>query len=247
MNIIVTGCSGHMSQIVCELIEQGVEGHTVAAKISRKCTENGVDNCYQSLSDYTGPADCLIDFTNHEAIGGIMEYCVSRNLPAVIATTGFTQDELQIIKDASEKIPVFQSANMSVGIAVLKKLAKQAAAMFPDADIEIVEKHHNRKLDAPSGTALLLADSIREVRTNANYVQGRSGHAKRAPEDIGIHAIRMGNEVGTHEVMMSNGKETITLIHEAENRALFAQGALKAASFLEGKEPGYYTMDDLVG
>lgn len=247
MNIIVTSCTGHMGNIVCELIEQGVEGHTLAAKTSRKCTENGVDNCYASLNDYTGPADCVVDFSNHEAISGVMEYCVSRNLPAVIATTGFTEDELNIIKEASKKIPVFQSANMSVGVAVLRKLAKQAAAMFPDADIEIIEKHHNRKLDAPSGTALLLADSIREVRTNATYVEGRSGHAKRTPEEIGIHAIRIGNEVGTHEIIMSNGKETITLKHEAENRALFAQGALKAASFLNGKEPGLYTMDDLVG
>lgn len=247
MKLIVTSCTGHMGAIVCELISQGYEGHSLAAKTSRKCTANGVDNCYANLNDYQGEADCLVDFSNHEAIGGIMEYCISRNLPAVIATTGFTDEEKTIILEASKKIPVFQSANMSVGIALLRKLARQAAEMFPDSDIEIIEKHHNRKLDAPSGTALMLADSIKEVRADANYVQGRSGHAKRSPSDIGIHAIRIGNEVGTHEIMYSNGNETITLTHEAENRALFAQGALKAASFLYGKEAGLYTMDDLVG
>ena len=153
---------------------------------------------------------------------------------------------MALIHSASEKIPVFQSANMSVGIALLRKLAKQTAVMFPDADIEIVEKHHHRKLDAPSGTALLLAQSIAEVRENAVFNEGRSGHAKRTPEEIGIHAIRIGNEVGTHEILISNGNETITLKHEAENRALFAQGALKAASFMEGKEPGFYNMDNMV-
>ena len=246
MRLIVTACTGHMGAIVCDLIEQGFENHTLAAKTSRQCEENGVDRCYRTVNDFDGEADCLVDFSNHEAIGEILDYCVRRNLPAVIATTGFTEEEMALIHEASKKIPLFQSANMSVGIALLRKLAKQTAAMFPDADIEIVEKHHNRKLDAPSGTALLLADSIAEVRENAVFVEGRSGHAKRMPEEIGIHAIRIGNEVGTHEILFGNGNETITLKHEAENRALFAQGALKAASFLEGKEPGFYNMDDMV-
>jgi len=144
-------------------------------------------------------------------------------------------------------IPVFHSANMSVGVALLCKLVSEAVGMFPDADVEIIEKHHNRKLDAPSGTALMIAKSIQEVRTEATLNLGRSGSAKRAKEEIGIHAVRIGNEVGTHEVLISNGNETITLRHEAENRALFAQGALKAASFLVEQKPGYYTMKDLVG
>ena len=246
MRLIVTACTGHMGAIVCDLIEEGFENHTLAAKTSRHCEENGVDRCYKNINDFDGEADCVVDFSHHEAIGEILDYCVRRNLPIVIGTTGFTEEEMALIHSASEKIPVFQSANMSVGIALLRKLAKQTASMFPDADIEIVEKHHNRKLDAPSGTALLLAQSIAEVRENAVSNEGRSGHAKRTPEEIGIHAIRIGNEVGTHEILISNGNETITLKHEAENRALFAQGALKAASFMEGKAPGFYNMDNMV-
>ena len=246
MRLIVTARTGHMGAIVCDLIEEGFENHTRAAKTSRHCEENGVDRCYKNINDFDGEADCVVAFSNHEAIGEILDYCVRRNLSIVIGTTGFTEEETALIHEASEKIPVFQSANMSVGIALLRKLAKQTAVMFPDADIEIVEKHHHRKLDAPSGTALLLAQSIAEVRENAVFNEGRSGHAKRTPEEIGIHAIRIGNEVGTHEILISNGNETITLKHEAENRALFAQGALKAASFMEGKEPGFYNMDNMV-
>ena len=143
-------------------------------------------------------------------------------------------------------IPIFHSANMSLGIALLVELAKMTAKNFPDADIEIIEKHHNRKLDAPSGTALLLANEIREVRSNARFVYGRSGQAKRTPEEIGIHAIRMGNIIGEHEVIVGTDTQTITLKHEAHSRSLFAEGAIAAAEFLIKQPAGMYDMKSMV-
>jgi 4-hydroxy-tetrahydrodipicolinate reductase len=177
-----------------------------------------------------------------------LEYATSHGIPAVIATTGHTPEELAAIDAATEKIAVFRSANMSLGVALLVELAKITAKTFPDADIEIIEKHHNRKLDAPSGTALAIANALCEVRPEATVVTGRSGYGKRTPEEIGVHAIRMGNIVGEHEVVIGAPNQTITLKHEAHDRALFAEGALAAAEFLcKGLPAGLYDMTDLVG
>ena len=164
----------------------------------------------------------------------------------MIATTGQTEEEFAVIDECAKSIPVFLSANMSIGIAVLTSLAKQAAAAFPEADIEIVELHHNRKLDAPSGTAVMLANAIKEVRPDSNIVEGRSGHCKRDPKDIGISAVRLGNEVGTHEVYIATQTQRIKLEHVAQSRSLFAEGAVRAAEFLIEKGPGLYGMKDLV-
>ncbi len=164
----------------------------------------------------------------------------------VIATTGHTEQELNLIHKASASVPVFFSANMSVGIALLVKLAKITAAAMPGAEIEIIEKHHDRKLDAPSGTAVMLANELKTVRPNSRIVAGRSGHGKREREDIGIHAIRMGNIVGEHEVIFGTDNQTITLKHEAHDRALFADGAATAAAFLVGKPAGLYDMHSLL-
>ena len=152
----------------------------------------------------------------------------------------------ELIEEAAKKIPLFHSANMSLGVALLVELAKITARTFPEADIEIIEKHHNRKLDAPSGTALLLANAIREVREKARLVFGRSGQAKREADEIGVHAIRMGNIVGEHEVIVGTDTQTITLKHEAHSRALFAEGALAAAEYLIGKPVGMYDMKKMI-
>ena len=175
-----------------------------------------------------------------------MEYCVRRNLPVIIATTGQSKEELALIDAASKAVPVFLSANMSLGVALLADLAKKAAAVFPDADIEIIEKHHNQKLDVPSGTALLLARRIKEARPEAQFVIGRHENGKRTQKEIGIHSLRLGNEVGIHEIIIATGSETVTLKHEAENRSLFAQGALAAAAYIVGKAPGMYDMRSII-
>ena len=190
--------------------------------------------------------DMVIDFSHHSLTSALIAYCVASNTPVIVCTTGHTEAEKDCILQAAQHIPVFFSANMSLGVALLCELAKKAAAAFPDADIEIVETHHNRKLDAPSGTALMIADAIRTVREKARFILGRSGQQKRDKDDIGIHAIRMGNIVGTHEVIIGTDAQTITLKHEAHDRAMFAEGALAAAAFLEGKPAGLYNMQCMI-
>ena len=243
MKVIVNGALGHMGAEVLKLVNAGYKHSTLAAAVDYN---GGTDGIYRSLFEFTGEADIIVDFSHHAAVSELMQYACKRKLPVVLATTGFTEEELAVIDAAAKEIAIFKSANMSVGIAVLIQLAKQAAAVFGDADIEIIEKHHNRKLDAPSGTALMLADAIRGIRPNSNYVYGREGRSKRDPDDITIHAVRMGNVVGDHEIFLATNSQTISLRHEAHDRALFAEGALAAAAFLCGKAAGMYNMDDLL-
>ena len=171
---------------------------------------------------------------------------MEKNLPVVIATTGHTEDELDLIREAAKCVPVFYSGNMSLGIALLTELARTAAKMFPDADVEIVESHHNQKLDVPSGTALMLARAVQDARPESTLLVGRHENGKRTKAEIGIHSLRMGNTVGIHEVIVNTGTQVITLKHEAQDRSLFAEGALSAAAFLVGKSAGMYSMDDIV-
>ena len=241
MNIIVNGAAGRMGQQVCRLVE--AEGHTLAAAVDR----SGGEGFVSSLAEYTGPADVVIDFSNHAGAQELVDYCVSRGLPLVAATTGYTPEEFAKLEAGAEKIAIFQSYNMSVGVALLARLVKQAAAIFGGCDVEIVEAHHNRKVDAPSGTALMLADAVKSQRPDAEYVYGRSGQHKRQPNEIGIHSLRMGNVVGEHEVIFATDNQTITLKHQAHDRARFAEGALTAAGFLVGQPAGFYHMDDLLG
>ena len=241
MKIIINGAKGRMGRIVDEAA--AANGHNVVARVD---FGYGEGEGLRTLDEYQGPADVVIDFSNHAATAQVTEYCVKRNLPVIVATTGQTKEELALIDAAAKAVPVFLSANMSLGVALLADLAKKAAAVFPDADIEIVEKHHNQKLDVPSGTALLLARRIQEARPGAEFVVGRHENGKRTKAEIGIHSLRLGNEVGTHEIIIATGSETITLKHEAENRSLFAQGALAAAAFIAGKAPGMYDMRSII-
>lgn len=245
MKIIVNGAGGRMSKALCSLIEES-ERHTAAAFVSAEFEAEKDRHIYKTIDEVTESADCIIDFSHHSAAEALCRYAVSRCLPLVIATTGHTEEENEIIKRASKQIPVFKSGNMSLGIALVSCLAKIAAKAFPDADIEIVEKHHNQKLDVPSGTALLLADAIKQVKPDSEYVIGRHENGKRSKNEIGIHSLRMGNEVGTHEIIFAMGSQVVTIKHEAENRALFAEGAISAAEFLIEQEKGIYCMDDIV-
>ena len=243
MKVIVHGAAGRMGTEVIRLLSAENSGLEAVAAVDAF----GGENMLNSLTDFSGEADCIIDFSNHAATACLVDYAVANSLPLVVATTGQTPEEVELIRAAAEKIPVFFSANMSLGVALLCNLAKAAAAAFPNADIEIVEKHHNRKLDVPSGTALMLADSIKEARPEAEYVIGRHEYGKRRPEEIGIHSLRLGNVVGEHEVIISTDTQIITLKHEAQSRNLFAEGAVEAAKFLVGKPAGLYRMSDLIG
>jgi 4-hydroxy-tetrahydrodipicolinate reductase len=244
MNILLSGICGFMGREVVKLCEANYRGASLAFGVD----PNGNDNVYRSLDDIpsTEGVDCIIDFSHHSATPALLDFAIANRLPLVLCTTGHTEDEKELIGKASAHIPLFYSGNMSVGIALLMELAKTTAAAFPEAEIEIIEKHHDRKVDAPSGTALMLANAICEVRPDAYAHCGRCGLGKRTAEEIGIHSIRMGNIVGEHEVIIGTGSQTITLKHEAHNRALFAEGALAAADFLIGQPAGMYDMKSML-
>ncbi len=244
MRIILSGSAGHMGR---EVIASA--GRQPGAEIVWGVDPGMPEGAEKASRDFAGcaaEADVIIDFSHHSATGALLAFARERKLPVVLATTGQTGEEAALIRDAARHIPLFLAANYSLGIAVLTDLVKKALALYPDAEVEIVEQHHDRKLDAPSGTALALFEAVRQVRPEARAVCGRSGQGKRQPEDVGIHAIRMGNIVGVHEVIIGTPNETLTLRHQAHSRGVFADGSLKAAAFLLGKAPGLYDMKDLL-
>lgn len=247
MNVLLNGCCGFMGKEVVKLCDSGFKGARLALGVDPSATESD-ENIYRSLDDIPeyGEIDCIIDFSHHSCTDELLSYAAARGIPTVVCTTGHTEDELAAIKKAALDIPVFFSANMSLGVALLVELAKTAAIAMPEAEIEIIEKHHNRKIDAPSGTALMLANELETVRPKAYKKLGRSGTEKRDFNEIGIHAIRMGNIVGEHEVIIGTNNQTITLKHEAHSRALFAEGAISAAAFLVNMPKGLYDMKSLV-
>ena len=246
MKILICGVGGRMGREVARLALDGMRGASVVAGFDILPIDTGEFPTYTDWNAITEDVDCIVDFSHHSGTAALLAFATERRIPLVLATTGHTEEELALIDAAAKQIPLFHSANMSLGIALLVELAKLTAKTFPDADIEIIEKHHNRKLDAPSGPALLLANAIREIREKATLVFGRGGQAKRTPEEIGIHAVRMGNIIGEHEVIVGTDTQTITLKHEAHSRALFAEGALAAAEFLIGKSAGLYDMKKMI-
>ncbi len=247
MKILINGICGHMGREVLTLCESGYRGAECIGGVDAFSKGGETFLVYKDFSDVPeAEIDCIVDFSHHTVTPTLLDFAIARKIPTVLCTTGHTPEEKAKIALAAEKIPLFFSANMSLGVALLVELAKQAAAAFPEAEIEIIEKHHNRKIDAPSGTALMLADALCEVRPEAYANCGRSGQGKRTREEIGIHAIRMGNIVGEHEVMIGTPNQTITLKHEAHSRALFAEGALAAAAFLIGQDAGMYDMNSLI-
>lgn len=239
MKAVLCGANGAMGKLI-----GGILGQDVVGKVSID-GENGVCKTFDQL----GPveADVVIDFSHHTAVADVLAYAKKIGAAAVIGTTGHTEEEKAMIYEAAKEIPVFFSGNMSLGIAVLCRLAKQAASFFPDADIEIVEVHHNRKVDAPSGTALMLFNAVKEARPQAVANCGRAGEGKRTKEEVGISSLRMGNVVGIHEVLIHTGTQCLTLKHEAVTRAMLADGAVDAARFMVGKAKGLYNMENILG
>ncbi len=238
MRAVLCGASGAMGTLIA-----GILGQEVVGKVSIDGL-HGVPKTFRELGKVN--ADVVIDFSHHSAAPDVLAYAESIGAAAVIGTTGHTEEEKAMIRAAGEKIPVFWSGNMSLGIAVLCRLAKEAAACFPDADIEIVETHHNRKVDAPSGTAHMLFRAIQEVRPNAQEHCGRAGEGKRTKDEIGVSSLRMGGVVGIHEIHICTGNQMLTLRHEAMDRSMLAEGAVTAARFIVGKAPGLYNMEDLL-
>ena len=238
MRAVICGANGAMGKLLQELLQERVAG------LVSIDGENGVPKSFDELGAVD--ADVILDFSHHSATADVIAYAKKLGCPAVIGTTGHTPEEKQLIVDAAQEIPVFFSGNMSVGIAVLCKLAKQAAACFPEADIEIVEIHHNRKVDAPSGTAKMLFEAVRSARPALEAHCGRAGEGKRAKNEVGISSLRMGNVVGVHEVHITTANQSLTLRHEAQSRQMLAEGAVNAALFMVGKPAGLYTMQQLL-
>ena len=238
MKAVLWGANGAMGKLI-----DGILGDEVVGRVSAD-GENGVARSAQEL----GPvdADVVIDFSHHSAAGDVIAFAKAHRCAAVIGTTGHTAEEKALIHAAAAEIPVFYAGNMSLGIAVLCRLAKQAAAAFPDADIEIVEIHHNRKVDAPSGTAKMLFEAIKTVRPQAVANCGRSGEGKRTKEEIGISALRLGGVVGVHEVHIHTNNQSLTLRHEAIDRSMLAEGAVDAARFVVTQSAGLYNMETML-
>ena len=198
------------------------------------------------LTTLKGDYDVLVDFSNHVTTKAVTDYAVEKKIPTVICTTGQTEDELALIKDATTKTAIFYSGNMSVGVAVLGNAVKGAVLAMPGAEIEIIETHHDKKLDAPSGTALMLADYVKEARPEMTVLTGRNGFMPKDKNEIGISSIRYGSIVGIHEVIISTDTETLTFKHQAHTRAVFADGAVSAVKYLYNKPAGLYDMKMLL-
>lgn len=246
MDIILCGICGFMGQEVIKEVEKDKNANIIAGVDIKNCNTYAT-NCYNSFNEVKNiNADCILDFSHHLATKSLLNFAIERKLPAVICTTGHTSEEKELIKNASKFIPIFYSANMSVGIALLIESIKKIATLLPDAEIEIIEKHHNRKIDTPSGTALMIYDEIKSIRNNAYSIIGRNSQNVRDKNEIGIHSIRLGNTVGDHEVILTTKNETITLKHEAHSRSLFAQGALVACDFITKQSSGLYDMKNLL-
>lgn len=246
IKVIVSGINGRMGKAIEELCAASEDIQIVGGVDINL----GVPHKFPTVSDpfeLDTKADALIDFSHHTCAAKLCEYAVKTSTPTVFATTGYTDEEKDIIDSASKKVAIFTSANMSLGVNLLIELAKNAAKVLYGFDIEIIEKHHNQKLDAPSGTALMLADGIKTVKNDSKYVYDRSTvRQKRSAEEIGIHSVRGGTIVGEHDVIFAGHNETITLSHSAQSREVFASGAISAAKFISNKAPGHYNMTDMI-
>ncbi len=247
--MIMHGCNGRMGHVIVDLVKEDADIEVVAGVDA--FGENSYDfPVFKSLDECNVAADVIVDFSNASAVNGLLDYCVAHQIPVVLCSTGLSPEQLDKVKEASAKVAVLKSANMSVGVNALLKVLKEVSPLFAAAgfDIEIVEKHHNQKLDAPSGTAIALADSINESLNNEyEYVYDRSTRREKRPQkEIGISAVRGGTIVGDHDVIFAGHDEVVTLSHRAYSRAIFGKGAIQAAKFLAGKAAGMYDMADVL-
>lgn len=250
-NVLLNGYLGRMGRVILELAKERDDLSVVAGvDYMLPDDERFPFSTYTDYSDIAETPDVIIDFSNPAALDSMLAYAVSSKTPIVICTTGFSDEQLAAIDEAAKTIPVFFSANMSIGVNLISELAKKAAeVLYPGFNIEIVEAHHNQKLDAPSGTALMIANEISSVLPEkVDYETNRAAKREKRPvNEIGIHAVRAGTIVGEHEVIFGGPDEVITIKHSAASRKIFANGALNAAAYLPGKEAGMYSMKDLIG
>ena len=245
LKVIVNGCSGKMGRVLSKCVMDDYDLELICG-VSLDNTDDLNFKTYSNFNDITEEADVVIDFSHHSALDSILNYCLKTKTPLVIATTGYNNEELEKIYDASKAIPLLHSYNMSLGVNVLLRLVKEASKILNTFDIEVIEKHHNKKVDAPSGTAIMIANAIKEVLPNIENNYGRYGrNTKRNENEIGIHAIRGGTIVGEHNVIFAGHDEVIEIKHTAQSKDIFAKGSIVAAKFIVNQNPGYYNMDDI--
>ena len=245
LRVIISGYSGSMGKVLTKCANEDSELEIVCG--SSKDDLDVPFKTYHKMSEVEELADVIIDFSHHSTIEDTLSYAIKTKTPIVIATTGFNDEELTKIKKASNIIPIFHSSNMSLGVNVLIKLVKEAAKALNGFDIEIIEKHHNKKLDAPSGTAVMIANGVKEVLPDSEYIYGRHGRSdKRSSNEIGIHAIRGGTIVGEHTTIFAGHDEVVEIKHSAQSKDIFAKGAIAAAKFLVKQEAGYYNMNNML-
>jgi 4-hydroxy-tetrahydrodipicolinate reductase len=248
--IVVSGCGGRLGSAIVQRIARRDDCTVIAGvDIAAETVSARYDfPVYPSVDRLAETADVIIDCSHHTAVIPLLAYCTAKHIPAVIATTGHTEEEITAIREASARIPVLYSRNMSLGINLLLDLVQRAAAILGEEyDVEIVEAHHNKKLDAPSGTALMLADAIRDVREESEYVYDRhSVRRERGAQEIGVHSVRGGTIVGEHEVIFAGTDEVIRISHSAYSRDVFATGAVRAALFAADAAPGMYSMKEML-
>lgn len=251
VNILLNGINGKMGKTIVNL-SSNYDNIQITCGVDNKILESCPIPTYTNINDVKEAVDIIIDFSHPKALDSILQYAQKNNLGIVLCTTGHTDEQLKKIKEASLNIPIFMSYNMSIGINVLQTLIKKAlTALHTDYDVEIIEKHHNQKIDSPSGTAIMLMNTIKDsikdlYKEDVFFNHGRHGEKRREKNEIGVHAIRGGNIIGEHEVMFSGNNEIIEIKHTALSRDVFAQGALKAACYLYKKEPNMYNMSSML-
>ena len=246
IKVIVNGSLGKMGKVLTRCVNEDKDTELVCG-CSMPTGETTDYKLYNKMSEIKEEADVIIDFSHFSALDDVLSYALKTKTTLVIATTGFTKEQLETIKEASKIIPIFHSSNMSLGVNVMLKLVKEAAKALKGFDIEIIEKHHNKKVDAPSGTAIMVANAVKEVLPEVTYNYGRHGRdAKRMENEVGIHAVRGGTIVGEHEAIFAGLDEEVMISHRAQSKDIFANGAITAAKYLVNKEAGYYNMDDML-
>lgn len=246
--ILVNGCAGTMGRAVVAAIKR-TDGVELLCGVDAYLSASTDYPAFKSFDEVNEIPDVIIDFSNPACLDDIIKFCICNNVPAVLCTTGYSKEQVEAINKLSKSVPVFYSGNMSLGVNLLIELSKKAASVFGSSfDIEIIEKHHNQKLDAPSGTALMIADAISDtLDEEPQYIYDRHAYrAKRKSNEIGIHAVRGGTIVGEHSVIFAGNDEVLTLTHQAQSKALFATGAVSAAKFICGKAERIYNMSDML-
>lgn len=247
VKILLNGCNGKMGKIVAQTI-QNYSNVKIVCGIDTSINSNSPFPVYDNILNCSEECDVILDFSRPSALDSLLQYAKNKKIPLILCTTGYTDEQIQKIENASKQIPIFRSANMSIGINILNKVLKKITSkLYSDFDIEIIEKHHNQKVDSPSGTALMLGNTIRSsIKDDTQYKFGRQGNCKRNKKEIGMHSIRGGGIVGEHDIIFAGTGEVLELKHTAISREVFAIGAIKACIFMKGKPPKMYSMDDMI-